>query len=499
VFAVKDSFLTSYEFESARRRLTDLSLQLGATDNRNQLREAAVPEEEISADTLPAEARRQWNQEDLQTLQNVNEYKQRAKSQELFNRAQVAQQFQQVAAPAASQASASQTERSEKYDSPGTQLDSLNERPLTIQTRSDELPVVQGELVARWIGPSETPQLVIERQVSIGPRVMTQGFLLDWPALRATLIESAGNLLPGFNIVPAGPAQSADPASLGRRLAAIPAELTLPPHADIPTPDWSPLRTTLVVTWIAALAGVAAIGAVLHTSLELAERRGRFVSAVTHELRTPLTTFCMYSQLLADGMVTAPEDQRSYFNTLRTESQRLARIVESVLDYARLGRSRTSKAIMPMRVGELIDQCSGSLAARCEEAGMLLVIERGSDADRVITTDSATVERVLFNLVDNACKYAIQTTDRRVHLEVRVSPRDVAFLVRDHGPGIASEDRARIFRPFVRGKSQADGSISGLGLGLALARGLAEQLGGELRLTSAQPGTEFVLKLPLDA
>lgn len=502
--AAKDAFFTSYEFDTARRRLTDLGVQLGVTEEFDLHAKDLKSKLEVQA-AGPPPPPETWTKaqqiDSAQTLQNVSEYVQRAKAQESFNRTQVAERLEQQTetAPGELQASMKRATKSRPLEEPAAEATQDFDDTLTVQTRSDELPVVQGPLVAKWLGLPDTPQLIVERQISIGPRSMTQGFLLDWPALRSMLIESAGDLLPGINVIPAGSAQFADPAALGRRLAAIPAELTLPPKLSVVTPDWSPLRTTLVVTWIAAMAGVAAIGVVLHTSLELAERRGRFVSAVTHELRTPLTTFCMYSQMLADGMVQSPEDQRAYFGTLRTESQRLARIVESVLDYARLGRGRKSKAIVPMRVGELLDQCAGSLAARCEEAGMQLVIERGPDADRVITTDAATVERVLFNLVDNACKYAAQASDRRVHFDVRVSARDVALIVRDHGPGIDSGDRARIFRPFVRGHRQSDGSISGLGLGLALARGLAEQLGGELRLTGAQGGTEFTFRLPLGA
>jgi signal transduction histidine kinase len=82
-------------------------------------------------------------------------------------------------------------------------------------------------------------------------------------------------------------------------------------------------------------------------------------------------------------------------------------------------------------------------------------------------------------------------------VDVRVSVREVEILVRDHGPGIERAERGRIFRPFVRGKKQVDGSVSGLGLGLALAKGLSEQLGGNLELATAEGGAAFSLVLPL--
>lgn len=364
----------------------------------------------------------------------------------------------------------------------------------------DETVVVQGELVASWIETEDAePTLVLARDVSIGGSTIRQGVWLDWTQLRASLLASAGDVLPGATLQPAALASN-DLTTLGRRLAAIPAELVVPDPPEPVVAAWSPVRTTLAGAWVVALVAAIAIGLVLRASWELAERRGRFVTAVTHELRTPLTTFCLYSQMLAEGMVPDESRRKEYFNTLRTESQRLSRIVESVLDYARLGRNTASRQTKPVPLGEFVDQLVGTLAARCEQAGMTLVVERSEDADRAIATDPPTVERILYNLVDNACKYAATSDDRRVHFEVRVGGADVILAVRDHGPGVEKPEQSSIFRPFVRGKRHGDGSISGLGLGLALARGLADQLGGELSLEGA-PGTgaEFRLRLPLAA
>src|SRR5690606_2621240 len=96
----------------------------------------------------------------------------------------------------------------------------------------------------------------------------------------------------------------------------------------------------LVITWIAVLAAVVAGGLILRASMRLAERRGRFVSAVTHELRTPLTTFRRYSDMLAEGAIPDEGRRQEYLRTLQAESQRLGTIVENVLEYARLGSAR---------------------------------------------------------------------------------------------------------------------------------------------------------------
>lgn len=474
---------------------------------------AAAKQEATKQDAGKQEMAKQEAADPRQVSQNVAEYEQRVKSNEAYNRpVQVQSQSRDLkdlvpnagaevdaagAAGTGGGPAAPQVMLGAVPGAPQGDRGALLFGADRVLATSEATPVVQSELEPRWIGEGEDATLVMTREVSVGEKRWVQGFWLDWAGLRTLLLDAAGGLLPGATLVPAGDAALADPASLGRRLAAIPAEFVVPAGEPVRMAAWSPLRTTLVMTWIGALGGVVAIGLVLRTSNELAERRGRFVSAVTHELRTPLTTFCLYSQMLSDGIVKDPEAQQSYFNTLRAESQRLARIVESVLDYARLGRRKPGNGKVVMRVGELVDQCVGALAARCEQAGMELVVDRSGDSDQPVTTDPATVERVLFNLVDNACKYASESSDKRVHVDVRVSVREVEILVRDHGPGIERAERGRIFRPFVRGKKQVDGSVSGLGLGLALAKGLSEQLGGNLELATAEGGAAFSLVLPL--
>jgi signal transduction histidine kinase len=359
--------------------------------------------------------------------------------------------------------------------------------------------VVQGQFTPTWIvGPKAgADELLYTREVDAGTTHLTQGFWVDWPALRESLLADARDLLPGATLRPlVGAPDPADEAVLGRTLAALPAVLDAPLPKMPEMPVWSPVRSTLLATWIAALGAMIAIALVLRASMELAERRGRFVSAVTHELRTPLTTFCLYSQMLADGMIRSDDDKRTYFKTLSTESQRLARIVESVLEYARLGR-RHGNGKTRVAATELIDKIVPSLKQRCDQAGMVLVVEGQADVAAHVIAEPATMERVLFNLVDNACKYAGASDDKRVHLIVETGARDLLISVRDHGPGLERQEQKRVFRPFVRGHRQTDGSIPGLGLGLALSQGLARELHGELRSVSRNDGAEFRLRVPL--
>jgi signal transduction histidine kinase len=118
--------------------------------------------------------------------------------------------------------------------------------------------------------------------------------------------------------------------------------------------------------------------------------------------------------------------------------------------------------------------------------------------DREVQADSASLERILLNLVDNACKYAVSAQDRRIHLQVaRAGPR-ILLRVRDHGPGIAEHEVRRLFRPFSKSAREAAQSAPGVGLGLALSRRLARAMQGDLIVERGPTeGATFALILKL--
>jgi signal transduction histidine kinase len=337
---------------------------------------------------------------------------------------------------------------------------------------------------------------MIERTIRAQDGVRTQGFWIDWPALKSRLQTVSGDLLPTADLLPlAGPDAESAPSAL--RLASVPVLLSPGPIPTAPAEWLTATHATLGVTWLAVLAAVIAIAFVLRASMELGDRRGRFVSAVTHELRTPLTTFCLYTEMLADGMVPDDATRSDYLGTLKGESRRLAGIVENVLDYARLGGIVRTNGHGPLPVPDLLAQALPALERRAAAAGMTLEVRTERVDGLSIATDPRTLERILLNLVDNACKYACQADDRRIHLWIAGSDGSVRFTIRDHGPGVPRAEHRRIFQPFHRARRDAAGPQSGLGLGLALARGLARSLGGDLRLSrDRRAGAEFILTIP---
>ncbi len=350
--------------------------------------------------------------------------------------------------------------------------------------------VQQGPMTPLWLDRV----LLLARRVTVEGREYVQGAWLDWPAIRSWLLGSVKDLVPHADLVPARGGEGEEGERL---LAALPVRLVpglVPAEA---AEGFSPTVLSLAVAWACTLVAAAAVGVLLVGTVALSERRGDFVSAVTHELRTPLTTFRMYSEMLAEGMVPDEDKRRRYLATLRAESERLTHLVENVLAYARLERGRARGRTETITLGQLVAAAEPHLAERARQVGMDLVVRVDPDAgETAVRADPSAVEQVLFNLVDNACKYAASAADRRIDLVVDGEGNRPALKVCDRGPGVSRADARRLFRPFSKSASKAAASAPGVGLGLALSRRLAREMGGDLVLESGPTGGAcFALRL----
>lgn len=357
-------------------------------------------------------------------------------------------------------------------------------------------PVVENVSRPLWV----EGELLLARRVERDGRTYVQGSWLDWPRLKADLLAETADLLPQADLVPIVSPASSNPT---RRLAGLPVELvvadaaaTLPEFAGVD----APLQWALGFGWLALLAALAAVAGLLWGVLALSERRAAFVSSVTHELRTPLTTFRMYAEMLARDMVPSPERRREYLDTLKTEAERLTHLVENVLSYARLERGRRPQPTERTAPAELVERIAPRLAERAAAADMQLQCTVDEDAAAAsLVTDVGVVEQILFNLVDNAAKYAARAADRRILLDVTREGPCIAFRIADHGPGFANPAAAARSAPFSKSAQEAADTAPGVGLGLALCRRLAKELGGRIEIappSAASPGAAVVLALP---
>lgn len=290
--------------------------------------------------------------------------------------------------------------------------------------------------------------------------------------------------------------RSDEAPSEASRLVSLPWALIPGTAPEVAMPVLTPLRKTLIAGWVAALLALLALSLLLAGVMKLSARRAAFVSSVTHELRTPLTTFRLYSEMLADGMVKDEEKVEEYLRTMVGESERLNHLVENVLSYSRIERGNARSKYEALSVEDLVERMRPVLQRRVDQEGAALSVELSENLGRV-ETDVTAVEQILFNLIDNACKYGLPEKGTG-HISLKVEKRrgGLRFEVKDDGRGIARNEKRRLFQAFHKSAHEAAHDKPGVGLGLALCRRLARALGGELKLGKPEgQGACFVFLL----
>jgi signal transduction histidine kinase len=235
--------------------------------------------------------------------------------------------------------------------------------------------------------------------------------------------------------------------------------------------------------------------------IALSEQQQDFVSAISHELKTPLTSIRMHSEMLRAGWVD--ESKRAqYYEDIHSESERLSRLIDNVLQLARMRRSRLPLQLQQMPLAELLQRVMPPVVTRVEQAGFVLEQDilggsaSGSVPPVTLRVDPDALAQVLLNLVDNAVKFAADAEPRRVILQIEAVAREVIFRVRDFGPGIPADQRNRIFELFYRSEAELTRETSGTGIGLALVKQLVAGMGGRVAVGNADPGAEFTVTLP---
>lgn len=348
--------------------------------------------------------------------------------------------------------------------------------------------------------------LILVREVRDLGGSRLQGVWLNASLIESSLLEDIHDLLPEARLQPV---RRGVDVLLGQRsdpdeedpmvLAALPWRLLPGGVPEASVTGWTPMRKTLGLAWLGA--GLAALAAVvlLQGVVKLSERRASFVSSVTHELRTPLTTFSLYSDMLAEGMVQDEEKQQAYLHTLRRESARLSHLVENVLSYSRIERGSARTRVEEVDVRALVQRVEERLSARAQESGMQLELRIAPSVEaRRLAVDTTAIEQILFNLVDNAAKYAHGDGCGNlitVSADEAARGKGLSIRVCDQGPGIRPSEQRRLFRAFHKSAHEAAHSKPGVGLGLALSRRLARAIGGDLRVLPQDEGACFELKL----
>ncbi len=228
---------------------------------------------------------------------------------------------------------------------------------------------------------------------------------------------------------------------------------------------------------------------------EIDRMKSEFVSNVSHELRTPLTSIQAYTEMLVDGDVEGADQQKEYLHIVLSETERLTRLVNDVLDLARIESGR-----QVVRKVALDPAASARKTARTIEPWIgrkkqQFVVDL-PDIGTALQADRDMLEQALLNLLSNAVKY---TPERgTITFSCRRVGDEIVFTVADTGIGLSDRDRERLFTKFFRADHEAVRQAGGTGLGLVLVGEIARLHGGRVEVRSQLgAGSQFALHLPV--
>jgi len=230
---------------------------------------------------------------------------------------------------------------------------------------------------------------------------------------------------------------------------------------------------------------------------KLSNLKSDFVANVSHELKTPLSLVRMFGELLQSGRVDGEEKKRQYLQIIVSESERLAALIENVLDFAKVERGKAAYEFAKSNLVDVVNRAVEACRVRAEQERVELEFfsEHG---DLVLEIDERAIEIAVINLVDNAVKYA--ANGRRVRVELKPAGSQVQIRVIDWGDGIVDDEKRRIFERFVRGRSNQNQRVRGSGIGLALVKHIAEAHGGDAWVTDNEgKGACFIISLRKDS
>ncbi|MFP8777665.1 sodium:solute symporter family transporter [Hydrogenophaga sp. RWCD_12] len=220
-----------------------------------------------------------------------------------------------------------------------------------------------------------------------------------------------------------------------------------------------------------------------------------FMSSVTHELRTPLTSIRALSELMRDDDDMDLPQRQQFLGIIVAEAERLSRLVNQVLDMAKIEAGHAEWTVDDVDLREVAGQAAGSMAEMYRERAVVLELRLDAD-NAVVRADADRLTQVVLNLLSNALKYAPRDGGR-VELALRRDGGDAVVEVQDNGPGIPADQQATVFEKFRQVAGDAHYRPGGTGLGLPISRQIVEHFGGRMWLRSVPgQGACFGFALP---
>jgi len=254
---------------------------------------------------------------------------------------------------------------------------------------------------------------------------------------------------------------------------------------------WMQALLVLLAVGAAALAAALAVRLSMEegAAREVEEARRALVAAASHDLRTPLASLRLLVDAIEDGVATGADRDR-YLAEIRTHVAVLSDLIDDLFELSRIEAGEISWSLRQVELGELIGETVAAMRAPAEERGVHLAAELPAPGVAA-EADAEKVQRVLFNLIQNAIRHT--PADGSVTVRARPHGDEVEVEVADDGEGIPPGDGERVFEAFYRG--DASRGEDGAGLGLAISRAIVEAHGGRIWLEPGQPGTRVRFSL----
>jgi signal transduction histidine kinase len=228
---------------------------------------------------------------------------------------------------------------------------------------------------------------------------------------------------------------------------------------------------------------------------ELSALKSEFVSSVSHELRTPLTSIQMFAETLLTRKVKTPRKRDEYLRIIQGESERLTRLINNVLDFAKIERGIKQYTLKPTNVKTILEGVLKSMRYQFEERGFH-VTSRLPKSLPLVDADQDAVEEAVINLLSNAMKYAGKS--HRIQVTMKAEKGSLAITVKDKGIGIPEDELASVFEKFYRAREGTAKYSAGAGLGLALVKHIMDAHGGKVKVESkVGKGSSFTLLFPI--
>jgi signal transduction histidine kinase len=381
----------------------------------------------------------------------------------------------------------------------------------TSETRAeDSFQVEVAPLQSVFVG---SDQIFIFRRIMIDQKIYRQGFILQVPAFLNYLAQNyfLAQPMAGYanlrlqvmdqdreiGIVEAGKS-SRDPQFVLNRAFPSPFEFLNATLSSDEIPRSAGRKTLMIMGGVLAvifLIGLFAIYKSTQTIVDLSERRSQFVSSVTHELKTPLTNIRMYIEMLEQGIARDTEREQEYFQIINSEGSRLSRLINNVLDLAKLEKKQRALNLKQGTFEEVVAEVQTVMQAKLKQEHFTLKIIQ--ENIRPFKYDREAMIQVLINLIENSIKFGQAAAQKEITIRTFQEGKWVKIAVSDRGPGIPRRALKKIFDDFYRVDNSLARKTRGTGIGLALVKKFVKLVGGNVSAqNNPEGGCTITLSLP---